>query len=196
MRMASPLSGFARRMLSGGLIVDQLWGLLPEPARLALGDLRQYVSRHGRLPKLEPLRRAPFGPAPSAGVGAALGALVAGEKLSMVNVFAGELRGGQLSIAAALVGDVIDGYAQGLALVVGDVRGGLVERVNAIVGHVHGGEVRTINLLIGDVHGGRVQCHALIGDVHGGEVRARHHHGAVHGGRIDLERPRDAGPTR
>ena len=47
--MAGPLSGFARRVLTGSLF-NELWGLLPEPARESLGELRDYIAQNGKLP--------------------------------------------------------------------------------------------------------------------------------------------------
>ena len=185
--MAGPLSGFARRLVTGSLF-NELWGLLPEPARDSLGELRDYIAQHGRLPKLELLRRGPLGPTKVSAVSVVLADVENGEKLSMVNVLRGSLRGGELRIANAMVGDIEAGYAQGLDVLVGSVRGGLVERVNAIVGDIHGGEVRVASVIVGHVYGGRVQCNFLVGDVHGGEVKARNMLGTVHGGRADVDR--------
>ena len=184
--MAGPLSDFARRVLTGSLL-GEVWGLLPEAARESLGELRDYVQQNGKLPKLELLRRGPLGPTKVTAVSMVLADLEAGEKLSMVNLLRGTLRGGELRIANAVIGDVESGYAQGIDVLVGCVRGGVIERINAIVGDVHGGEIRIANLIVGNVYGGRVQCHFLVGDVHGGEVQARHMLGTVHGGTAQVQ---------
>jgi hypothetical protein len=185
--MPSPFETFARRLLSTNVIAE-LFGLLPEPARVALADVRKYLSEHGHWPKLEPLRVAPLGPTPVQAVGVFLGPLTSGEKLSMVNVLKGELQGGDLRASNLMIGDVRSGRAEGVNTLVGAVHGGAVERVNLLVGDVLGGEVRTANVLLGDVRGGRVQCHLLIGDVHGGEVDARIMRGTVHAGTAKVGR--------
>ncbi len=185
--MPTPFQGFAKRLLGTGMI-GELFGLLPEPAREALADVRQYLADHGHWPKLELLRHAPAGPVPLQAVGVFLGSLYVGEELSIVNLFKGTLEGGELRATNVALGNVQAGRAEGLNLLVGDVHGGQVERVNLLVGDVHGGQVRTVNVLIGDVRGGRVQCNTLIGDVHGGELDARAMHGSIHAGTARVTR--------
>jgi hypothetical protein len=179
--MVNPFQGFAKRLLSTSM-VGELLGLLPEPAREALADVRDYLAEHGHWPKLEPLRRAPLGAGTVQAVSVFLGALGTGERLTMVNLVKGVLEGGHLRATNVMLGDVHGGRAEGLNALIGTVHGGSVERVNLLVGDVHGGELRVVNVLVGDVHGGVVQCHTLIGDVHGGQVDARNMHGKVHGG--------------
>lgn len=184
--MPSPFQGFAARMLTGSML-GEVMKLLPEPAREALAEVRDYVAEHGRFPKMERLARTPLQTGTAQAVNVLLGALAQGELARMINAHVGDVEGGTLRGCNALIGDVIAGQVSGANVVVGAVRGGIVERVNALVGSVHSGEVRTVSALVGDVHGGTVQCHLLVGNVHGGKVTARYHAGEVLGGDATIE---------
>jgi hypothetical protein len=185
--MANPFQGFARRFLSGSM-VGELLGLLPVPVREGLSDVRDYLAEHGHFPKLEAVRRAPVGSEALQAVAVFLGPLRETERLSMVNLFKGDVEGGQLRATNLALGDVRGGNVNGVNALVGTVHAGRVERVNLLVGDVRGGELQTINIIVGDVHAGRVQCQLLIGDVYGGQVQARKLQGTVHGGDAQIER--------
>jgi hypothetical protein len=184
--MPSPFQGFAARMLTGSML-GEVMKLLPEPAREALSEVRDYVAEHGRFPKMERLVRTPLAAGSAQAVNVLLGALAQSELARMVNLHKGNVEGGTLRGCNALVGDVLQGHVSGANAIVGAVRGGLVERVNLLVGDVHGGEVKTVSTLVGDVHDGTVQCHLLVGNVLGGRVTARYLVGETRGGEATIE---------
>jgi hypothetical protein len=184
--MAAP--GFMQRMLMSKLL-GELVEFLPEPARDALIDLRDYVQKHGRLPKFDPLRSQPLAANEHAqAIGVFLGALPAGASLKMINLLRGELSGGAARGVNVIVGDITSGEARGVNMLLGNMRGGLLRGGNLLMGDVHGGEVKSVYAVIGNVHGGSVKCYLLLGDVHGGTLQAKLHVGKVHGGNTTIER--------
>jgi hypothetical protein len=185
--MPGPFQGFAARMLTGSML-GEVMKLLPEPAREALAEVRDYLAEHGRLPKMELLRKAPVGPEGAQAVNVLLGVLSEGELARMINVWSGKLEGGTLRGCNAAIGEVQAGHVNGANVLVGNVHGGLVERIVLLAGDVHGGQVRSASVVLGDVHGGTVQCHMLIGNVHGGVVICRHFLGEARGGQVTADR--------
>jgi hypothetical protein len=181
--MPGPFQGFAARMLSGS-VVNELMKLLPEPAREALAEVRDYFAEHGRFPKMELMRKAPIGAEGVQAVNILLGTIGAGELARMINVFRGQLEGGTVRGCNVAIADVHSGHINGANVVIGEIHGGLVERVVAVIGDVHGGEVRSASVVVGDVHGGTVACHSFVGVAHGGTVTCRHMFGEARGGRV------------
>lgn len=186
--MAPSAPGFVQRMLMSKML-GELVEFLPESARDALIDLRDYVQKHGRLPKFEPVRTQPIAAGENAqAIGVLLAALEAGGTLRMVNLLKGEIRGGSLRGVNAIVGEVQSGEIRGGNMIVGNVHGGLVRGLNVLLGDVHGGEVKAVNVIVGAVHGGDVKCQLLIGDIHGGKVVCKLHLGRQLGGDAQVER--------
>ncbi|HEX2677873.1 MAG TPA: hypothetical protein VHM19_14570 [Polyangiales bacterium] len=173
-------------------VLGELVEYLPEPARDAVVDLRDYVQKHGRFPKFTPLRQQPLASGESAqALGAFLGNVESGASLRMVNLLKGEVRGGSVRGVNLIAGDILGGEVRGGNLVLGAVRGGALRGINLIFGDLHAGEARAVNVMVGNVHGGELKCQLLIGDVHGGKVAAKYMHGRKLGGDVSVERELD-----
>lgn len=185
--MPGPFQGFAARMLTGSML-GEIMKLLPEPAREALAEVRDYLAEHGRFPKMELLRKGPIGAEGAQAVNVLLGSLAEGELARMINVWRGTLEGGTLRGCNAAIAEIQAGHVNGANVIVGDVHGGLVERVVLLAGNIHGGQVRSTSVVLGDIHGGTVQCHLLVGNVHGGVVICRHLLGEARGGQVTADR--------
>lgn len=184
--MAPP--SFVQRMLMSK-VLGELVEFLPEPARDALVDLRDYVHKHGKLPKFEPLRREPVASGENVqAVSVLMSDVPESAIVRMVNLLKGNVRGGSLRGFNVVMGELSGGELRGGNLVLGDVRGGSLRGLNLLVGDLHQGEARAVNAMIGDVHGGELKCMLLVGDVHGGKVRAKLMLGQVHGGDVQVER--------
>ncbi|HEX7476960.1 MAG TPA: hypothetical protein VF331_04085 [Polyangiales bacterium] len=189
--MAQGTPSFMQRMLIGK-VLGELVEFLPEAARDALVDVREYVREHGRLPKFEPVRTqlASAGQTLQA-VSVHLGGAPAGAALHMINVLKGDVTGALLRGVNVVIGDVQDGTVRGTNVLLGAVRGGELRGVNVVIGDVHGGELRSVYVILGNVYGGDVRCQVLVGDVHGGKVVARVQRGKVLGGDAQIERTVD-----
>ncbi len=186
--MAQGGPSFLQRMLASKLL-GELVEYLPEPARDSVVDLRDYVQKHGRLPKFEPLRTDPLTAGQTVqALGVYLGDAPSGVALRMINLLKGNVEGASLRGVNAIVGDLQAGSVRGTNFLVGTVHGGEVRGLNLLLGDVHGGELRGVNTILGSVHGGDVKCQLLVGDVHGGKVVTKLLRGRVLGGDVQAER--------